>query len=335
MKIVISTALLYILILSIFIGLSIIFNQPALLIFIFAFILLIPLSILIFINIHKSFEFNLSSQTEYIEIDNEINYLFSYKNKSIFPLFTANIEFHVENRFFPNNAIQNLAIPLSAKSSSIKIPVRTDKVGLVTLYLDKIIIHDYMYLIRKEFKPNLEVSVPVLPPKANERDIPAITPQDGLDEFEESDYKGNVSSDVKEIREYRPGDRLQRVHWKLSAKLDDLFVKEMAHTSTLSIVLLPELNKDRIYQTVSTLMGCIDTLNNREDRFELCCFNEKTYEFDYFTVTDEESILEAITFFYCEPLYEGTETALDTFRSSNNKPVTVIHILGNKISVEE
>lgn len=335
MKILVTTVLLYILILAFFIGFSIVFNQPALLIFIFAFILLIPVSLLIFFRINKSFEFNLKSVTEYVEIDNDINFLFSYENKSIFPLFTANIVFHVENRFFPNNAEQNLAIPLSRKSSTIKIPVQTNKVGLVTLHVDKVIIHDYMCIVRKEFTPNIEMSVPVLPPKASERTIPPITPQDGLDEFEESEYKGNLSSDVKEIREYRPGDRLQRVHWKLSAKLDDLFVKEMAHTSTLSIVLLPELDRERIYQTVSTMISCIDTLNNREDRFELCCYNNKTFEFNYFTVTDEESLLEALTFFYCQPLYDGTNVALDTFNSSNSKPVTVIHIAGNKITVEE
>lgn len=319
----------------IFIALSIIYNQPILLIIIFAFIFLIPVSVIIFSFICNSFEFKLSSTAPSVEIDNDINFLFSYESKSSIPLFTANVVFHTENRYFPNNAVQTLAIPLSRKRNQFKIPVTTSEIGLVTFKVEKIVIHDYMCIVKKEYYPDLEYSVPVIPVKSSKRDIPPITPKDGIDEFTESDYKGNLSSDVKEIREYRPGDRLQRVHWKLSAKLDDLFVKEMAHTSTLSIVVLPELDRSCINDTIKTLVSGIDTLIQREDRFELCAFNYKSYEFTYFTVTDEESLIEALTFLYCQPLYDGKDVALRTFEASVNKSSTVIHIVGNKITLGE
>lgn len=335
MKILIQTVFLYLIILVAFIALSIIYNQPALLIFIFAFILLIPVSVIIFSKICNSFEFHLSSTATSVETDNDVNFLFSYENKSVLPLFTANVIFHAENRYFPNNAKQTLSIPLSSRKNQFRIPITTSEIGLVTLKIEKIIIHDYMCIVKKEYFPHLELSVPVIPPKGIERDIPAITPQDGLDEFEESEYKGNVSSDVKEIREYRPGDRLQRVHWKLSAKLDDLFVKEMAHTSSLSIVILPELDKENINNTIKTLISCIDTLNQREDRFELCAFNNNTFEFTYFSINGEDTLIEALTFLYCQPLYEGKDIALSTYEASVNKPTTIIHIVGNRISLGE
>lgn len=45
------------------------------------------------------------------------------------------------------------------------------------------------------------------------------------DEFDDK-KSGDDVSEVFQIREYRGGDRLQRVHWKLSARTDELMVKD-------------------------------------------------------------------------------------------------------------
>ena len=43
----------------------------------------------------------------------------------------------------------------------------------------------------------------------------------------ESKKKGYDFSEVTGIREYIPGDKLQNIHWKLSAKKDILMVRTM------------------------------------------------------------------------------------------------------------
>lgn len=40
----------------------------------------------------------------------------------------------------------------------------------------------------------------------------------GMNEAEESRKKGHDFSEVVDVREYQPGDKLQNIHWKLSAK---------------------------------------------------------------------------------------------------------------------
>lgn len=49
---------------------------------------------------------------------------------------------------------------------------------------------------------------------------------------------GTDHSEVFQIREYVPGDRLQNIHWKLSAKSDDLMVREYSLPKGCPIVLL-------------------------------------------------------------------------------------------------
>lgn len=49
---------------------------------------------------------------------------------------------------------------------------------------------------------------------------------------------GDDVSEVFQVREYRGGDSLQRVHWKLSAKEDQLMVKDFSHPIGCAVLLL-------------------------------------------------------------------------------------------------
>ena len=52
---------------------------------------------------------------------------------------------------------------------------------------------------------------------------------------------GQDPSETFDVREFRDGDKLQRVHWKLSARMDDLIVKETAQPKACPVVLfMPE-----------------------------------------------------------------------------------------------
>lgn len=58
-----------------------------------------------------------------------------------------------------------------------------------------------------------------------------------------------------ELREYRPGDPMRTVHWKLSSKLDDLIVREPVETVTPLVVL-----SFRWFGTPERLDGLLDKL---------------------------------------------------------------------------
>ena len=69
---------------------------------------------------------------------------------------------------------------------------------------------------------------------------------DVYDEFR----PGHDSGETFEIREYREKDKLQSIHWKLSAKNDELMVKENSMPKACAVVLLLELrNKEKFKAT--------------------------------------------------------------------------------------
>ena len=66
-----------------------------------------------------------------------------------------------------------------------------------------------------------------------------------------------------DIREYQPGDRLQHIHWKLSAKRDNLLVKEFESNAEVSLCLLLELWQDKSLSDVISMVYtiCLQHLN--------------------------------------------------------------------------
>jgi uncharacterized protein (DUF58 family) len=335
MKINILTLVAYIFAIAVISALALIYEQPAIVLFILMLFILIPISLIVFFNVSDKFTFTLSPVSEYVEEPNSPAFVLEYKNAARIGLFACDVVFTAENSFYPNTVKHRLSIPLTRKTNSFTIPIDSFDIGLVTINIEKFILHDYLSIFRKEIPVSLESSVPILPKERNIGDFPPAVPKDGPDEFTESENIGNISSDVKEIREYRPGDRLQRIHWKLSAKLDDLFVKEMAHTSSLAIILVPELCKDEIHDTAESLLSCIKIMYEKKERFEVCIYNDIACDYTFFTVTDEAGMLEAMTHFYCQPLYEGRENALNTYIHSSGKIATVIHIIGKTIKISE
>jgi uncharacterized protein (DUF58 family) len=55
-----------------------------------------------------------------------------------------------------------------------------------------------------------------------------------------------VGVDFLNVREYRRGDRVRRIHWRASARHDELFVREMEHEGRLELVIAVETASPRL-----------------------------------------------------------------------------------------
>lgn len=81
----------------------------------------------------------------------------------------------------------------------------------------------------------------------------------GEAEVYDENQPGYDKSELFQVREYRPGDRVQNVHWKLAAKLDELIVKEYSLPKACPVLLFlsyrPKRKKQFLYflETVASL----------------------------------------------------------------------------------
>ena len=309
-------------------------EQPFLLVFLFIYALIPCITLPLYFTGVKKAHFRAYCKASYVRKEHSLPFVFVLENPSLSPFFLTTIEFTVNNLYRPNDYTHSLSIHVMPKSvKNIDLPIDTLSIGVVKLVVNKVTLTDPLHFFSITIPDTATLEIPVFPEEKAQDDLPLTPASDGLEEYTESDSKGSVSSDIKEIREYRPGDRLQRIHWKLSAKLDDLFVKEMAHTSILSLVLLPELTRDKIEDTVAVLLGCIHVLQNREERFEIGLYNDTAVDFSFLQTYDEASRIELLTRLYYLPLYEGENTAKDAFYASDIKKATVIQIVGDDIRI--
>lgn len=75
--------------------------------------------------------------------------------------------------------------------------------------------------------------------------------------FYDSRRKGDDPSETFQVREYLPGDKMQSIHWKLSARTDEIYVKDHGKPICYPIVLLYEVpykgQKEKATQTEESL----------------------------------------------------------------------------------
>lgn len=83
--------------------------------------------------------------------------------------------------------------------------------------------------------------------------------------------RGRDPSEVFDLREYRPGDDVRSIHWKLSGKMDEILVKESSDTSHYSTMVLLDAGLKAGH------MACAETLLSAAAGLALT-FSEKLME---------------------------------------------------------
>ena len=100
--------------------------------------------------------------------------------------------------------------------------------GCLEIRPDQLMITDFLGAFQRRCPMDgEEESLLFILPKAMDldRELPDVQ---GIFPDEDGGKQGNDALDVSEIRSYREGDPLKMIHWKLSARWNDLMVKEMA-----------------------------------------------------------------------------------------------------------
>ena len=129
-------------------------------------------------------------------------------------------------------------------------------------------IYDYLGLFRLSMKQDVPVAMTVFPlPVAMENvpDFARRTPRQW------KPRPGGGFSEQHELRLYRPGDNLQQIHWKLSAKTGKLIFREAMEPVRHRIVLTLDLCGD--HQTLNRKLGRLlwlgNTLTEKQISFEI------------------------------------------------------------------
>lgn len=167
------------------------------------------------------------------------------RNRGFLPATRVLIWIAYENEFANKAGREPVACSAAARSDT-RLPYHAfaQYCGRVHFSVKKGRIWDYLGIFSCRIKCSGETVVNVLPAiRQMQVDISERTrnfPVDG-DEYDKL-RSGDDPSEIFQVREFRSGDSLQRVHWKLSAKADELMTKEFSRPLGYSVLFLVDLH---------------------------------------------------------------------------------------------
>lgn len=211
--------------------------------FILVFLLLLPaLSFLLTAPAACRLKLSLESSAGSAEKTEEAVFLIRVANRFFLPVACVRLRLCSVNSLCGEPVFETLMFPAEAgKDTAVEYRVCPQYAGKITVSLRRAKCYDFLGLfsISKTLDQTAEIFVP---PSIFPLDV-RLRPSAGVMESETySTVKpGGDPSEVFGIRPYREGDRLRSIHWKLSARLNELMVREFSLPLDCSVTILLEL----------------------------------------------------------------------------------------------
>lgn len=174
--------------------------------------------------------------------NDEFVFTINASNNSVFFSNTCVIQIDISNSLQKDTYTHSLTMPLTPMGTvSTTYPVKSDHCGIIKISVPSVWVYDLLTVFSFKKNINFTKEIPVFPNYNVIDEEFEMDYTEGYSEISESTAKGNDSSEVTDVREYIPGDKLQDIHWKLSAKKDILMVKEHISLASEQLVLYIEL----------------------------------------------------------------------------------------------
>jgi hypothetical protein len=302
--------------------------EPVLWIMLTALILIPLIGALMRLVASKSIRVSLVKIPEYARRGDTFDVVFRLQNRSIFPVTICRIKFEFwqnkpavsilknssENTVKPaETTITQAEIPISGKSSEdIVFKIKAEHCLLANFTLKS---------VRAGFKvkniPREIFSVAVIPESDfTSRSTPPSLPHDYSLSSASAESRFSSDSEFSGLREFIDGDRESRIHYKLSAKSEDVIVKEFSEVKLPSVLIIccpqPEFDADKNDVIFGDTAVFAKKLIAENIPVSILLYG---YDFDAAPLVDYESVETAMavnitkfnTFTFCEDAAKAAE----------------------------
>lgn len=319
----------YVMMVAVVLLVTVFYRQPL------ASVLLVFLIILPFISLasgaygYKHISITATAPSEHITAGDEFRIRFHIRNTSPVPLLRCTLLYSFYNFYRQDDEKFSLTLAgESFASEHISMSFKTSMPGMFVFDADKILISDPLHFHTFTAKVNIHITIPVMPGviPLPDKDLPKFEGEPFDDLPSES---GELTRDIRQLREYRAGDRLRDIHWKASASAGELMVKEYERSIDLMYLLLPEVIKDSEEGTLIYYYSLGKKMLSQNMGFRTAIYDPDTKIFSYMNVSDDRSLDES--------LYEimrkkaSAEEVYSVYRNQNPASYGAIRICHDRI----
>lgn len=197
-------------------------------------IVMVSLPVLMFVTLiitKKSISVQFVAKKQTASKDEEFEIRLSVSNKSFFHVGKAEALIDYYNIF--NNKINNIEFhfPIQARNNQqLSFMLKSKFCGIIKIKSASIYIYDPLRLFKFRIGRNISENIVILPAGYEISGVISAHDHYSDESLVFSEHRpGDDPSEVFDLREYSPGDKLNRIHWKLSSKKDEFIVKDYSY----------------------------------------------------------------------------------------------------------
>lgn len=272
----------------------------------------------------------------YVVKKKSVQLIVKVANPSILPFIGALVEVEMKDGFSGKAVNKKLKINISdRKINKFYLDILPEYCGRIDISIKKFKLYDFTGIWSFKGKTDKMTQLYVLPLNNEEKAYVSARNNEYIEEpvkFSDNE-PGDDCSQVFDIREFRDGDRLQRIHWQLSAKKDETYVKEFSLPIDASAEILLELSllsKNDVLQNADAVIekayGLSVAFLEQEIYHYISWYDSKLGEIVRRDVTNADDIWNILYEIYHMTLYEDA-VALKLYEgASYNNSVYLFYI---------
>lgn len=224
------------------------------------------------------------------------------ENKSFFPAPHVRVVFGCQNVVFASDC--NATVDCSVggkKTSTYEVPIKSRYCGRINIDIFSIKVYDWLGVTCKKLKPHGDCCFYQYPDDSDEVLAEFEGNKSSDSDVNYKHIKGNDVSEILQIRKYVIGDSIKQIHWKMSAKFEDIMVKEFDRPNDMSTMLAFDYassnRKDenkRIIEAVATISKELMQSATGHTVYRMNTANNKVVHRDVFEYTEYDVMLQEL-----------------------------------------
>ncbi|MCL2610790.1 MAG: DUF58 domain-containing protein, partial [Defluviitaleaceae bacterium] len=215
----------------------------------------------LFISIIARRKFTISENLEEDEIikGQKTIYNVNVKNNSFLPCTSINVKFF-ETPYIETLHTQHLFSLGAKKKYDLSFEIEAKHRGVYEIGIDGVVLYDFIGLFSFKQKHLKKLKLTVLPRILNIDPISLKMATEGIEQS--NDYKADEDySIISDLRKYVPTDGYKKIHWKASAKKNELISKTFGTTKKNSVILILDNRLSNIEKEDEILEAFVSVLN--------------------------------------------------------------------------
>ena len=283
----------YIVILALFMLGTLFYRQSLLVVLLLLMFMIIPLSVFLTARTAERLTVRLVRPEGSFPVGKQIELKLILSNPSVFPMLNCRLNFTLGNSLYESFTNELTIAAEAKKDTGILLPLDTSQAGLIRIRFSTLSVTDFLHVCTFTLPFKDYVEIPVLPA---ERELPLLRLSKAVVETEDSvqSGEGELTTDLKQIREYRVGDRLRDIHWKQSAKAEEILVKEYERSKELYYLILPEMERDFFKDDLENIYALGKYLIRQKETFRVALTDPDNGSVEICVVTAEEELLTVL-----------------------------------------